>query len=475
LKNLFGVKVKHIIHLALILPVLALVGCGGKKADPSTSMSNQFKLDPFIDVNNPSTLDLDKLKNLPRIIDLKNIMTPAKNQSDRGSCSFFSTIAVVESAIKRKMNVEVNLSEEYLNYAVKSQGFAADQEGGNPNANLYFLQKGKTGFLLEKDWPYQPSWFEVKKPCMEFSPADGNAPAECFSHSSPPKANLEKMHPLENFILKGYKATSTNELIEGLAEGKEPMTINVAVNRSGWADDGQVHYTEQMRQDCIDKKVECGGHSIVLTGYDMDKQVFFFKNSWGQAWGKDGFGTITFDFIDRYAKQSGVFIQLEKDLKLPEDYNVENYKFKKFTVESPQNHDFSLTINTSTQLENSELYTITQTARLVKVPAVGYYSPSDENTTIVEPTAEESVKLETDYIGDYKYFYADSTSTDFNLKSFAHALKIPQAEMELRSVEKIRYSGDEKLLVRTSLNIFTDEGYKVLKRYYHPFNFKPLK
>ena len=33
---------------------------------------------------------------------------------------------------------------------------------------------------------------------------------------------------------------------------------------------------------------------------------FFFKNTWGGAWGKHGFGALSYDYIDKYAFESWV-------------------------------------------------------------------------------------------------------------------------------------------------------------------------
>ena len=40
-----------------------------------------------------------------------------------------------------------------------------------------------------------------------------------------------------------------------------------------------------------------GGHCMVLTGYDDDKQVFCAANSWGTGWGIDGFHYMSYKYI----------------------------------------------------------------------------------------------------------------------------------------------------------------------------------
>lgn len=41
-----------------------------------------------------------------------------------------------------------------------------------------------------------------------------------------------------------------------------------------------------------------GGHLILLCGYDLHKEVIYFKNSWGEKWGNEGYGEIPLEKID---------------------------------------------------------------------------------------------------------------------------------------------------------------------------------
>ncbi|PRS59929.1 C1 family peptidase [Bacillus pumilus] len=46
------------------------------------------------------------------------------------------------------------------------------------------------------------------------------------------------------------------------------------------------------------------GHAICIVGYDDDKQVFKFQNSWGDNWGDRGFGYLPYDYMDKYGKEA---------------------------------------------------------------------------------------------------------------------------------------------------------------------------
>ena len=45
-----------------------------------------------------------------------------------------------------------------------------------------------------------------------------------------------------------------------------------------------------------DKNKVMGGHTILLVGYDDDKKLFKFRNSWGILWGDKGYGYLPYDY-----------------------------------------------------------------------------------------------------------------------------------------------------------------------------------
>ena len=169
------------------------------KGDPSVNKNinqNKFVLGAFRDTVSPSTLDESQLQDLPQLIDLSEFMTPAKNQSDRGTCTHFSTMGMVEGTLKKDLGIEVNLSEEYLNYKAKTLGRYQTTEGSTVEANIIAINQG--GLILEDDWSYQPAWFKKIPPCVDYESSDYAAPKICFSHNAPNKIALERKIDSQN-------------------------------------------------------------------------------------------------------------------------------------------------------------------------------------------------------------------------------------------------------------------------------------
>jgi len=51
-----------------------------------------------------------------------------------------------------------------------------------------------------------------------------------------------------------------------------------------------------------------GGHCIIIVGYDDNKLLYKFINSWGEKWGENGCGYISYDYIHNFKYADEFFI-----------------------------------------------------------------------------------------------------------------------------------------------------------------------
>ncbi len=458
----------------VLLATLALTSiiqsCSQGKAPVNTGgYEKKIVLGAFNDATSDPTLDLSTLEGVPQSVDLREEMTPAKNQSDRGTCTFFATAALVEGTIKQDLGKEINISEEYLNYKTKSMGYFSQVEGSNINSNISAIKNG--GLLLERDWSYQPSWFQPGLPCEGRESTDRSAPATCYSHKSPDAKTLTKIIPATG-IKFGSIYKDTNEIIKFLAEYRRPLTIDVDVNFNGWPQTGDVFYNEELRQQCLNNPSSCGGHSVLLTGYDLEKKVFFFKNSWGKEWGNGGYGTMTFKMVDEYVNASLYYAHIPKaeDVSIPEDYDQDKLEITNidFTpVYNETNNTISIKVKGDLkEIRGRLIYTssfITEKLRSITD------LPADNNTSLLPLSDSETVIVLNPYIKALSFNFITDKDTLSWSNEKPLMLNFHEKTLELDSVQSSINSETKEALLRSTIYVHTDdEAFKTIKRVYQP-------
>ena len=459
-------------RLLIILTFSTILASCGKeqKAMSTSSNKSKFILGAFTDIKSPSTLDLSQLQDLPKSIDLSKDMTPVKNQSDRGTCTIFSVIGLAEAAIKKDLNLEVNLSEEFLNYIIqKSKPQSAYTSDGADLLNAIAAQNDY-GSILEEDWSYQPNWFSKGLICEDYNKESKTAPLHCYSHNKPNQNALNRRFLTKQGLEFNFLQKNTNDIIKFLAWYKRPLQMTVVVNHNAWKTSGETDYNENFRSQCLKDNSLCGDHSIILTGYDMNKKHFMFKNSWGKDWGKNGYGTIPFDTVDKYVSDSLFTAKVIGEIKIPKSIGAKT-TLSKFNVFAEQNSDNSISLNISASVTNTSGKILKISSYLVKKHKKNSkVYPNDNNVEyiIITDTLEKKI-VKGNYINITRMQYTEEDNAlDINLDDNLH-LDYTKEMLTLPSVQKIRNSGDYDLAIRTSIYVHTDDNdFLELKRVFTP-------
>lgn len=60
-------------------------------------------------------------------------------------------------------------------------------------------------------------------------------------------------------------------------------------------------------QGCYDAEPGClaGYHALLIIGYDDSTETFLIRNSWGEGWGDNGYGTISYDYVRSFGRGGG--------------------------------------------------------------------------------------------------------------------------------------------------------------------------
>lgn len=254
---------------------------------------------------------------LPDRVDNSHLFPPVKDQGDRNTCAAFVVAATAEAAIMRDSGRRVVLSEEYLIHKMFARSEPPYSEAMDCGQVIEVAQI--SGFALEADWPYQPQLLANGKPCTAPGqpgsecppPSTAQAAPEpvCDKPSAPPSWIDEKAARLRvdgwAFSQEVYGTWNTNARGEvRLQDVMRRLTVNgggliatikQAACSEGWADDGTITVPASLRGMSREALEEVPNHFVVLTGYDVARREFYFRNCWGKDWGRGGYGTISFE------------------------------------------------------------------------------------------------------------------------------------------------------------------------------------
>ena len=243
----------------------------------------------------------------PKTKDLTSKQSPARDQGRRGTCVAFSTIAGLEF-----YNKSLDLSEQHAYYRMREGTWRKStcmkvkydsakpkicQDNGCYGTNLSTaVTELRKGVLSEKDWAYERlNNTAAGVNCHEMITWASKAPSMTGK-------KLVKLKSVEWLASPGQSPVSKRVddpmvLMAILAQGYA-VNITIGVAGSGWSSGKKI----DVEIDPATKKPVAirGGHGLLLVGYDYDKQLFKFKNSWGGSWGSSGFGWFTFDYLKTY-------------------------------------------------------------------------------------------------------------------------------------------------------------------------------
>lgn len=225
----------------------------------------------------------------PEAVDLRAGFLTPKSQGNRNVCSVFATTGLAEYLVAARYGDRRELSKEALFNQAKFD-FT-----GKPELQAYKSESGLAGYvavlalqggvIAETDWPFMPSY---KNPSPKPPVTDPEV-------SPKPEGIAGKTLP--------YKFSPTvirrDQIKYFLAKERRPVVMNMMLYISGMdKKTGRLNEpTDAQRAACAEKGADCGGHVILLTGYDPKTGDYTFRNSWGAQWGEGGYGRMSEKYL----------------------------------------------------------------------------------------------------------------------------------------------------------------------------------
>jgi len=214
-----------------------------------------------------------------------NYVTPIKNQGACGSCVSFCTCAVIESAVRIKLqnpNYNIDLSEGFLQFC----------GGGSCD-----------GWGLTSGLDFAKSTGVTDEACMPYT-AGGGANMNCAaSRCSDWQNRLTK--------IASYTNHATMDARKNVIATSGPVLAGMEVWDDFFAYRGGVY----VKSATASRLSPPGYHCVCVVGYDDAQQCWIIKNSWGTGWGESGFMRMRYGqadlLIDTSWTFSSVVVQLQ--------------------------------------------------------------------------------------------------------------------------------------------------------------------
>ena len=203
--------------------------------------------------------------------------SPFRNQGDRGTCWAFAGAAALEAAYRRRFNLQVDVSEEYVFHMGKS--FALNRDTAGVMVLPVENNSSLTGFQGSGD---------IVKKLSENAVAPEDTAAYIQS-----QATLEAILPVLGYASPASLVTQQDFDSFEFCEQHVPLLarVNARYRATGWVSLGANPSVAALENTLLaEHEVVCdvsevgtdAGHVLLLIGFDRNRQVFFAKNSWGE-------------------------------------------------------------------------------------------------------------------------------------------------------------------------------------------------
>jgi len=213
-------------------------------------------------------------------VDWTDEMTPVKDQANLGSCVAFAVCAVKEWQEKKEWKTEIgtkknyDMSEQFLYYKCKEIDKWPDQEGTSFRYAMKVLSKN--GVPVEIGWQYDPDYKGKPEKWAE-------SVAQWYRCGS-------------------YWRITTLEEMKTLLALKGPQVAGILCFNEIFNPNKDAIITMPSK-----RRKSIGGHAICLVGYDDSASLLKFKNSWGTAYGENGYAYISYDYYKHYCLDAWYF------------------------------------------------------------------------------------------------------------------------------------------------------------------------
>jgi hypothetical protein len=234
-------------------------------------------------------------KVLPASLDNSRLFGAPKSQGSCGSCAVFASTGLLESTFVRDAQLFVGatqLSEQLTIDCAAPQFPDLCQSGSYVDAIL--SQLTSTGTMSSTAVPYTANAL-YKSSLNACVSALGRSTSSNYAFRSSQYVKLA--------------ATSVGDIKQAInTYGGVVATLYVTESFTSYT-----QFSPPITMQACRNPDDCGGHAVVLLGWDDSQNAFYGRNSWG-TWGRSGYFYISYNEVSRYSvsglavRENGVYV-----------------------------------------------------------------------------------------------------------------------------------------------------------------------
>lgn len=220
----------------------------------------------------------------PPRVDLRDGLLPAAYDQGRiGSCTANAIAAAFQYDLRKQNLTDFLPSRLFIYYNERDlEGTTTFDSGAQLRDGIKSLTK--LGVCPEDEWPYDATPAESEGGPFPRGARDGERPTDTCYHdalnnraTSYSRLNHRDLDQLRGCLASGYPFVFGFTAYDSLETPEVKKTGDIPMPGP---------------QDQV-----IGGHAMLGVGYDDSREAFLIRNSWGPEWGKKGYGTIPYAYL----------------------------------------------------------------------------------------------------------------------------------------------------------------------------------
>ncbi|MCM1071600.1 MAG: C1 family peptidase [[Clostridium] fimetarium] len=214
-------------------------------------------------------------------VDLRGIFTPVRDQGRQGCSASFAVASVIE-AMRRDSK---RYSPAFLYWSARQSAGNADSDSG-ASINEILREASANGVCPEEKMPYNPDIYAL-------APSDEAARDAALCKVLEARSVAPRVRDIKSALTEGYPVIVAARIFDSFSDTAKGFVTHPS--------------PDELADDSPENQAR---HAMVVCGFSDKERVFVVRNSWGTAFGDNGYCYIPYSYAAKYFLQACVITKV---------------------------------------------------------------------------------------------------------------------------------------------------------------------